>query len=127
MDFYDRFAEIHVDIVDQPMRDYVDIRFKRYINGVKHLANFVKGPGGITVVEWEQVREGQSIPEHLNLRLARDVARFLFEGLKKIVDSKNRPNEEYTTALQKHIDDLRTIAFFQIGIDRDVEEPVDRD
>jgi len=131
LDHFNRnqLGEIYVDVTDRPFEDMVVIKFARYINGQKHCANFVKGEGGVTIIQWEQVKEGTVIPDHLKLQLPRDTARFLFEGMKKILDYQHRPNQEYTASLQSHIDDLRTIAFFQIGIDRNDNDPqlVDKD
>lgn len=122
--YYNRnqLGEIFVDVTDIPMDDILVIKFARYINGVKHCANFVKGSRGVTVIQWEQVQEGQMIPDHCKLQLPRDTARFLVEGFKRILDHEHRPNRELTEAQQKHIDDLRTMVFFQMGVDKD-EEP----
>jgi hypothetical protein len=122
LDYYNRnqLGEIYVDVTDMPYEDCVLIKFARYIDGKKHCANFVKDPNGVTVIKWEAVEEGQVIPDHLKLRVSRDTARFLMEGFQKILNFENRPNKQLTTAMQQHIDDLRTIAFFQIGVDKDV-------
>jgi hypothetical protein len=118
LDYYNRnqLGEIFVDVTDMPMDDLVVIKFARYINGVKHCANFVKGPRGVTVLQWEQVQEGTVIPDHCKLQLPKDTARFLMEGFKKILDHQYRPNRSLEEAYQKHIKDLRTVAFHQMGV-----------
>lgn len=126
LSFHERFAEVYVDIVDQPMGDYVDIRLKRYINGVKHLANFVKGARGITVISWEQVQEGQEIPEHLNLRLSRDVARFLFDGFKRVLkdeDDRKDLEDGRFDAMRRHLMDMRALAFNALKV-KDPMSPI---
>ena len=61
------------------------------------------------------------IPDHCKLHLSKDVARFLMEGFKKILDYESKPNRQLTEAYQQHIEDLRAITFRQMGIDESEE------
>lgn len=115
MDFRDfHMQEIYVDIRDDFIRDYVEIIFFRYIQGVRHLAFFEPAEDAPTVIRWEAVEDGRETPNHLKLRLPRDVARFLFDGIKKILD-KEKDHKEISKArletLHHHLEDMRALAF----------------